>query len=44
MDLSEFTANYTQLGDDELLWLWADRNTLVPDAAIALDSEIQRLG
>jgi hypothetical protein len=44
MDLSEFTANYTQLGDDELLCLWADRNTLVPEAASALDSEIQRRG
>jgi hypothetical protein len=44
MDLSEFTANYTQLSDDELLCLWADRNTLVPEAAIALDSEIQRRG
>jgi hypothetical protein len=44
MDLSEFTANYTQLGDDELLCLWADRNTLVAEAAMALDSEIQRRG
>lgn len=44
MDLSEFTANYAHLGDDELLCLWADRNTLVPDAAIALDSELQRRG
>jgi len=44
MDLSEFTATYTQLGDDELLCLWADRNTLVPEATIALDSEIQRRG
>jgi hypothetical protein len=44
MDLSEFTANYTHLGDDELLCLWADRNTLVPEAAIALDSEIERRG
>ena len=44
MDLSEFTANYTQLSDDELLCLWADRNTLVPEAAIALDSELQRRG
>ena len=35
---------YTQLGDDELLRLWADRNTLVPEAVIALDSEIQRRG
>ena len=44
MDLSEFTANYTQLGDDELLCLWADRSTLVPEAAMALDGEIQRRG
>ena len=44
MDLSEFTANDTQLGDDQLLCLWADLNTLVPEAAMALDSEIQRRG
>ena len=42
MDLSEFTANYAHLGDDELLCLWADRNMLVPDAFIALDSELQK--
>jgi len=44
MDLSEFTANYAHLGDDELLCLWADRNTLVPEAAKVLDSELQRRG
>ena len=44
MDLSEFTANYAQLSDDELLCLWADQNTLVPEAAMALDSELQRRG
>ena len=44
MDLSEFTANYSQLGDDQLLCLWVDRKTLVPEAAMALDSEIQRRG
>jgi len=44
MDISEFTANYSQLGDDQLLCLWADRETLVPEAAMALDSEIQRRG
>src|SRR5258706_3473927 len=44
MDLSEFTANYSQLGDDQLLCLWADRNALVPEAAMALNSEIQRRG
>ena len=44
MDLSEFTANYALLSDDELLSLWADRNTLVPEAVIALDGELQRRG
>jgi len=44
MDLSEFTTNYAHLSDDELLRLWADRNTLIPEAAIALDSELQRRG
>lgn len=43
-DLSEFSENYAHLGDDELLCLWADRNTLVPEAAIALDTELQRRG
>lgn len=42
MDLSEFTANYAPMSDAELLSLWADRSTLVPEAAIALDSELQR--
>ncbi len=44
MNLPEFTANYAQLSDDELLCLWADRNTLVPEAALALDSELERRG
>jgi hypothetical protein len=44
MDLSEFTANYSQLGDDQLLCLWADRNALLPEAVRALESEIQRRG
>ena len=44
MNLSEFTENYSHLDDDQLLCLWADRNTLVPEAVIALDSEIQRRG
>ncbi len=44
MDLSEFSANYSQLGGDQLLCLWAERKTLVPEATIALDSEIQRRG
>lgn len=44
MDISDFTANYTQLSDDDLLCLWADQNTLVPEAAMALDGELQRRG
>jgi hypothetical protein len=44
MNLSEFTTNYTQLSDDELLCLWADQNTLVPEAVMALDSELRRRG
>ena len=44
MDLSEFTANYAQSGDEELLCLWVDRTHLVPEAVIALDREIQRRG
>ncbi|HTW31603.1 MAG TPA: hypothetical protein VMD76_08000 [Candidatus Sulfotelmatobacter sp.] len=44
MELSELTANYARLADDELLCLWADRGTLVPEAAMALDSELQRRG
>lgn len=42
MDLSELTANYARSSDDELLCLWAERNTLVPEAVMALDSELQR--
>lgn len=44
MNLSEFTANYTQLSDDELLCLWADQGSLVPEAAAALENELQRRG
>lgn len=44
MDFSEFTANYAHLGDDELLCLWAERSTLVPEAVSALDSELQNRG
>jgi large-conductance mechanosensitive channel len=44
MDVHEFAANYARFGDDELLCLWADRNTLVPEATMALDSELQRRG
>lgn len=35
MNLSEFTANYEHFGDDELLSLWAEWNTLGPEASMA---------
>ena len=44
MDLSALTDNYAQLGNDQLLSLWADRSTLVPEAAMALESELLRRG
>jgi hypothetical protein len=44
MDESEFEAHYGHLDDDELLRLWADRNTLVTGATIALENELQRRG
>jgi len=44
MNPSEFSDNYAHLGDDELLCLWADRSTLVPEAALALDNELERRG
>jgi hypothetical protein len=44
MDLSDFTTTYAHVADDDLLCLWAERNTLVPEAITALDTEIQRRG
>jgi len=44
MDPSDFTANYAHLSDNKLLSLWADRNTLVPEAVSALDCELKRRG
>lgn len=44
MNISDFTENYARLGDAELLRLWADRETLLPEATMALDSELQRRG
>ena len=41
MDFTEFTTRYSNLSDDELLVFLADRDTLVPEAAIALDTEVQ---
>lgn len=44
MDVSDFAGEYARRADDELLCMWADRNTLFPEAAIALESELQRRG
>ncbi len=44
MNLQDFTEEYTRMPDDELLAMWADRDTLVPEATIALESELQRRG
>jgi hypothetical protein len=42
MDISDFKAHYAQMSDDALLVLWADRNTLVPEAVMVLDGELQK--
>jgi hypothetical protein len=42
--MSEFTTNYAHLADDELFRLYAERNTLVPEAATALEMELRRRG
>ena len=44
MDVSDFTESYTRMGDDELLNLWANQTTLVPEAILALDIELQKRG
>lgn len=44
MNVSDFAEEYALKADDELLCMWADRDTLVPEAVIALDSEVQRRG
>ena len=42
--MSEFTTNYAHSSDDELLRLCAERNTLVPEAAAALEMELRKRG
>lgn len=44
MNLSDFTEEYTRKADDELLCMWSDRGTLVPEAVFALESELHRRG
>jgi hypothetical protein len=38
----DFAATYANMSDDELIRLHADRVSLLPEAAIALDSEYQK--
>ncbi len=41
---TDFQINYAQLSDDQLAVIAGDRENLVPEAAAALDSEIQKRG
>src|SRR5580765_6113953 len=40
--LTDFSADYSERSDDELLLLASDRASLTTEAAIALDSELHR--
>ena len=40
--MEDFAATYANMSDDELTRLYADRESLLPEAAIALDSEFQK--
>ncbi len=44
MPASGFSTEYTHKSDDELLCLLTERNTLLPEAAAALDAEVRRRG
>ena len=44
MSQAAFRSQYARLSDEELLSVAADREHLVPDAAVALDLEIRRRG
>jgi hypothetical protein len=44
VNVSDFAEQYAAMVDDQILCLWAERATLVPDAALALDVEIQKRG
>ena len=43
-DTATFAARYEQLSDDELLRIAAEREALIPEATIAIDSELARRG
>lgn len=40
--LTDFSSEYSQRSDDELLHLASDRHSLTPEAAAALDAELRR--
>lgn len=42
MSEEDFRRNYERMSDDELVLVLADRKDLVPEAASALDHEVQR--
>lgn len=42
MSLEDFRKHYEQSTDDELVQVLADKQDLLPDAAMALDQEVQR--
>ncbi len=44
MTVSSFSTEYAHKSDDELLCLLTERDTLLPEAAAALDAEVQRRG
>lgn len=44
MNVSDFAEQYAAMADDQVLCLWAERDTLVPEAALAIEGEVQRRG
>ncbi len=44
MNVSDFAEEYANKSDDDLLCLWAERDTLVPEAVMALESEVRNRG
>src|SRR4051812_34014942 len=44
MDYFQYSEQYALLADDQLLRLWAERTTLVPEAAVALECEVRNRG
>ena len=44
MNVSNFAEEYEHMADEPLLCMWADRETLVPEAALALENELHKRG